>query len=68
MRDRAVEAIEVLEREPDDPRHGWTWDHCRQDALALLGSEDAVRKYVEGVDEQKEPEESVVEEKNVAAQ
>jgi hypothetical protein len=33
---------------PDDPRHGWTWEHCRQDAVALLGSEDAVRQYVEG--------------------
>ncbi|MBI3466443.1 MAG: hypothetical protein HY000_25805 [Planctomycetes bacterium] len=31
-----------------DPRHGWTWDHCWQDAIALLGSEDAVKKYVEG--------------------
>jgi hypothetical protein len=33
---------------PDDPRHGWTWEHCWADAVALLGSEDAVRKYVEG--------------------
>ncbi|OHB85070.1 MAG: hypothetical protein A2V98_24090 [Planctomycetes bacterium RBG_16_64_12] len=32
----------------DDPRHGWTWDDCRKDAVALLGSEEAVRKYVEG--------------------
>jgi hypothetical protein len=32
----------------DDPRYGWTWDHCWQDAVALLGSEEAVRKYVEG--------------------
>jgi hypothetical protein len=32
----------------DDPRHGWTWDHCWQDAVALLGSEEAVREYVEG--------------------
>lgn len=32
---------------PDDPRHGWTWEHCWQDAVALLGGEDAVRKYVE---------------------
>jgi hypothetical protein len=32
----------------DDPRHGWTWDHCWQDAVALLGSEDAVRKYIAG--------------------
>ena len=41
---------------PDDPRHGWTWDHCRQDAIALLGSEEAVRKYVEGVQAEKEAE------------
>jgi hypothetical protein len=42
---------------PDDPRHGWTWDDCRKDAVALLGSEDAVREYVEGKHEQhaKEP-------------
>lgn len=33
---------------PDDPRHGWTWDHCWQDAVALLGNEQAVRDYVEG--------------------
>jgi hypothetical protein len=32
----------------DDPRHGWTWDHCWQDAVALLGSEDAVRRYIAG--------------------
>ena len=31
----------------DDPRHGWTWDDCWNDAVALLGSEEAVRKYVE---------------------
>lgn len=31
----------------DDPRFGWTWDHCWQDAVALLGSEDAVREYIE---------------------
>jgi hypothetical protein len=36
----------------DDPRHGWTWDHCWQDAVALLGSEEAVREYVEGKKEQ----------------
>ena len=28
---------------PDDPRHGWTWDDCWNDAVALLGSEEAVR-------------------------
>jgi len=32
----------------DDPRHGWTWDHCWQDAVALLGSDEAVQKYIEG--------------------
>jgi hypothetical protein len=36
----------------DDPRHGWTWGHCWQDAVALLGSEEAVREYVEGKKEQ----------------
>jgi hypothetical protein len=36
----------------DDPRHGWTWDHCWQDAVALLGTEKAVREYVEGKQEQ----------------
>ena len=33
---------------PDDPRFGWTWADCHKDAVALLGSEDAVRRYVEG--------------------
>jgi len=33
---------------PDDPRHGWTWEDCWKDAVALLGSEEAVRAYVEG--------------------
>lgn len=32
----------------DDPRYGWTWDHCWQDAIALLGSEEAVQEYIEG--------------------
>jgi hypothetical protein len=36
----------------NDPRHGWTWDHCWQDAVGLLGSEEAVREYVEGKKEQ----------------
>ncbi len=31
---------------PDDPRHGWTWDDCRNDAVALLGSEEAVSRYI----------------------
>jgi hypothetical protein len=38
---------------PDDPRHGWTWDHCWQDAVALLGSEQSVRDYIEGKHEEK---------------
>jgi hypothetical protein len=33
---------------PEDPRYGWTWDHCWQDAIALLGSEQAVKDYIEG--------------------
>jgi hypothetical protein len=40
----------------DDPRHGWTWEHCWQDAVALLGSEAAVRKYVVGKPEPPGPE------------
>ncbi len=31
----------------NDPRHGWTWDDCWNDAVALLGSKEAVRRYVE---------------------
>ena len=34
---------------PDDPRHGWTWDDCWKDAVALLGSEEAVREYIKPV-------------------
>ena len=30
----------------DDPRFGWTWDHCRADAIALLGSEAALEEYL----------------------
>jgi hypothetical protein len=30
----------------DDPRYGWTWEHCREDAIALLGSEQAVDDYI----------------------
>jgi hypothetical protein len=41
---------------PDDPRHGWTWEDCWADAVALLGSEDAVRKYIEGEQPKKEEE------------
>jgi hypothetical protein len=37
---------------PDDARRGWTWDDCWNDAVALLGSEDAVREYIEGKQEQ----------------
>ncbi len=33
---------------PDDPRHGWTWDDCWKDAVALLGSDEAVQQYVAG--------------------
>ena len=32
----------------DDPRHGWTWKDCWNDAVTLLGSEDAVKDYIEG--------------------
>jgi len=31
----------------DDPRYGWTWEHCWEDAVALLGSEEAVSDYIE---------------------
>ena len=31
---------------PEDPRHGWTWDDCWNDAVALLGGEQAVRDYL----------------------
>jgi hypothetical protein len=30
----------------EDPRHGWTWHHCRRDALTLLGSEQALEQYI----------------------
>ena len=30
----------------DDPRHGWTWDDCWKDAVALLGSREAVETYL----------------------
>ena len=33
----------------DDPRYGWTWDDCWNDAIALLGSEEAVHAYVESI-------------------
>jgi hypothetical protein len=47
----------------DDPRHGWTWDDCRKDAITLLGSEEALDEYIaeatatsdEGDDEAEEP-------------
>lgn len=32
----------------DDPRHGYTWQDCHNDAVALLGSEEAVRQYLDG--------------------
>ncbi len=31
---------------PDDPRSGWTWDDCWNDAVALLGSEQAVQDAI----------------------
>ena len=31
----------------DDPRHGWTWDDCWCDAVALLGNDAAVQEYIE---------------------
>jgi hypothetical protein len=31
----------------EDPRHGWTWDDCWNDAVAVLGSEEAVRGYLQ---------------------
>jgi len=48
---------------PDDPRHGWTWDDCWKDAIALLGSEEALEEYLaqatasgqEGDDEDEKP-------------
>jgi len=30
----------------DDPRHGWTWEDCHRDAVALLGSEQALEEYL----------------------
>jgi len=30
----------------DDPRYGWTWEHCRSDAIAFLGSEEALEQYL----------------------
>jgi hypothetical protein len=30
----------------DDPRHGWTWDDCWRDAVALLGTEEDVKNYL----------------------
>ncbi len=30
----------------DDPRHGWTWDHCRRDAIELLGSQQALDDFL----------------------
>ena len=38
---------------PNDPRHGWTWDDCWQDAIALLGSKEAVEKYIAEKPEEK---------------
>ncbi len=41
----------------DDPRHGWTWDDCWNDAVALLGSEEAVRSYIEAETKPTKPDE-----------
>jgi len=35
----------------DDPRYGWTWKDCWNDAIALLGSENAVVEYIAGENE-----------------
>ena len=42
----------------DDRRFGWTWEHCWQDAVALLGSEQAVKDYVEGKPEESPPDDA----------
>src|SRR5262249_11380120 len=42
----------------DDARHGWTWQDCWNDTVALLGSEDAVQKYVRGDDQKQEGEQA----------
>ena len=39
----------------DDLRHGWTWDDCYNDAVALLGSEEAVQRYLEEEAKPSEP-------------
>jgi hypothetical protein len=41
----------------DDPRHGWTWDDCWNDAVALLGSKEAVDQYLAGEKSDSEDEE-----------
>lgn len=46
MASASVYPIEQCETHKNDPRYGWR-DHCWQDAVALLGSEDAVQKYIE---------------------
>ena len=38
----------------DDPRHGYTWQDCHNDAVALLGSEKAVHQYLTVLSCQKE--------------
>ena len=32
---------------PDDPRYGWIWGQCHQDALTLIGSRKSVKDHVE---------------------
>jgi hypothetical protein len=41
----------------DDPRYGWTWDDCWNDAVALLGSKEAVDQYLAGEKSDSEDEE-----------
>ena len=41
----------------DDPRYGWTWEHCWNDAIELLGSREAVEQYIKSQTEPEKPEE-----------
>ncbi len=40
----------------DNSRHGWTWGDFWNDAVALLGSEEAVREFIEGKPDKPEEE------------
>jgi hypothetical protein len=42
----------------DDPRHGWTWEDCHNDAVSLLGSEEAVELYLKDKPAESQAEES----------